>query len=153
MPTLTPHNTTLTPLVSAMLAKSSIPRIALEPIRRTEVKSKTTSSSTLSSFSKVSCSAWTMRSSSIFSNTTVIDIFHRPLRVLILKCLGHLRLPSPVISLPKQLGQFAHQWHAGVRSPGRIVESKLRQIGHGALEFFPGDSQVGNRTRELQLVE
>src|SRR5208282_534762 len=60
---------------------------------------------------------------------------------------------SPLISLPKQVGQFAEQRHARVRTPGWIVKGKRGQIGHCPLEFFLGDSQVGDRTRKIQLIQ
>src|SRR5208282_5174377 len=60
---------------------------------------------------------------------------HHPLRVLSLRCFllrqpSHLRLAAPVIRLPQQLGQFAHERHTRVRPPGGIVKGKLGQIWH-----------------------
>src|SRR5271167_1034130 len=74
---LTPRNTTLTVLSSAIPANLSIALSALGSIRCTEEKSKNTSPSTLSSFSPASCKAWTKGSSSAFSHTGNVVIVIR----------------------------------------------------------------------------
>src|ERR1039458_8855660 len=85
-------------------------RIALGSIRRTEEKSTTTSPSALSNFFPASCNPCTTRSSSIFIHTAITAIPTTiPLRGLLLRRTGHLRQTSSLVSLPKQLGQFAHQ--------------------------------------------
>src|SRR5271157_5261899 len=60
-----------------MLANSSISLSALGSIRRTEEKSKHTSPSALSSFSRASCKAWTTGSPSVLSHTGNVVIVIR----------------------------------------------------------------------------
>src|SRR5215470_15177115 len=154
MSTLTPRNTTLAALSSADLAKCSIARSAPGSIRCTAEKSRTTSPPAPSSFARASCKAGPTLSPSILSHAAFIAI-----GIIILHCwflggAGRLHQASPLVSPPKELCQFAEQWHAGVGgAPRRIVKGYLDQIGHRSLECFFRDTEIGNRPRNVQSVE